>query len=182
MRAILIYVHFPHIGKFGHIYFFLHLNLYNMSPLESKLRTATILNVWLFILLCPPPFYYWFLPVAGTAASDGPAGSGWHLYGPDSPCSCSETSLPGSTAPSHLHPPGSIWIQIHTITFDVHAVDIYLLYLYICSQTMRKRIPKVILHFSDHVQQDLQAVPPHPTALLMEVKGYVPTENHLPKV
>lgn len=47
-----------------------------------------------------------------TAASAGPACSGWRWYDPDSPCSCSERSPPGPTAPSHQHPPGNIWIHI----------------------------------------------------------------------
>lgn len=35
-------------------------------------------------------------------------------------------------------------------------------------------IPELILHLSHRIHQDLQAMPPHATALLMEVKRYIP--------
>lgn len=88
-----------------------------------------------YYLLFPLLFHYCVLPVAGTAASVGPANSGWHLYGPDSPCSCSEMFLPGSTALSHLHPPGNIWIQMYTVTFDVQRYLAGVL-LYVCLKTI----------------------------------------------
>lgn len=70
---------------------------------------------------------YGVLPVAVTVVSIGPAGSGWHWCGPDSPCSCCEMFLPGWRAPSHLHPPGNSCIQIHNFNSDIQYEKIYLL-------------------------------------------------------
>lgn len=39
-------------------------------------------------------------------------------------------------------------------------------------------IPEVVLLLGHCVHQDLQAMPPHPTALLMKVKGHVPAERN----
>lgn len=42
-----------------------------------------------------------------TAASDGPADSGWRWFGPDSPCNCFGTSRPAAFGQIRLNPPGS---------------------------------------------------------------------------
>lgn len=87
------------------------------------------------------------IPAAVTEESVGPAGSGWHLYDPNSPCSCSEKFPPDLTAPFHLHPLGNICIHMHNITSHEECIAI--------GQTQAALLahwPKVILHFSNHVQ------------------------------
>lgn len=41
-----------------------------------------------------------------------------------------------------------------------------------------KTVPELGLLLGHGVHQDLQAMPPHPTALLMKVKGHVPAGRH----
>lgn len=64
------------------------------------------------------------------------------------------------------------------VSASTHTALLLMQSAYMCTWLVaHANRPKFILHLSDHIQQDLQAVPPHPTALLMEVKGDVPAEK-----
>ena len=104
--------------------------------------------------------------------------------------SCCTSTLPSLSTRKYLPCDTSLSTAITTATGPQHLSILHNIVL-VCRRSnlrykkRKKRIakqtrtpsPKFILRLGHDVQQDLQAVPPHPTALLVEVKRHVPKKE-----